>query len=172
MTRTMRTSLTMIGLWSLFWLGSCQTKGSEPPVASAQDEVSRLNEQVGMPLANAPLVAIEDLQKDPAAFEGKTIRVSGRVVDMCFHKRTWFGMTSASGDKVVRVITGRNNFLVPEKAVGADAIAEGVVEVITLDPAEMAHYKDTHKFVSDEEIARGGPVRQPVVYASGAQFVR
>ena len=171
---------------ALAWaaLPACQNKGQdrEPAAhehANADHEAAPpapaagpLDERLGRALAGAQLVAVEDLQKDPGVWEGKTIRLEGQVTDMCFHRRDWFGVASADGAKVIRVITGQSGFLVPAGAVGSQARAEGKVEVVTLDPKEIAHYKKIHKFISDEELKSGGSIRQPVLIASGAEFLR
>lgn len=131
-----------------------------------------MDEKLGQKLTGAEKVSVAQLQQDPEAWAGKTVRLEGEVTDMCVHRRGWFGIAGADGKKVVRVLTSRAGFRVPVGAVGCTAKAEGRVKVITLDPKELAHYRKVHKFVSDEEIAGGESVRQPVVLASGAEFWR
>lgn len=131
-----------------------------------------MDEKLGQELTGAEKVTVAQLQQDPQTWAGKTVRLEGRVTDMCVHRRGWFGIAGADGKKVVRVLTSRAGFLVPAGAVGCTAKAEGRVQVIELDPEELAHYRKVHKFVSDEEIASGESVRQPVVLATGAEFMR
>jgi hypothetical protein len=131
-----------------------------------------MDEKLGQELTGAKKVSVAQLQQDPEAWAGKTVRLEGEVTDMCVHRRGWFGIAGADGKKVVRVLTSRAGFRVPVGAVGCTAKAEGRVKVVTLDPKELAHYRKVHKFVSDEEIASGESVRQPVVLATGAEFRR
>jgi len=131
-----------------------------------------MDEKLGRQLAGAEQATVAQLQQDPEAWAGKTVQLEGEVTDMCVHRRSWFGIAAADGKKVVRVLTSRAGFRVPPGAVGCKAKAEGRVKVITLDPEELAHYRKVHKFVSDEEIASGESVRQPVVLATGAEFLR
>jgi hypothetical protein len=91
---------------------------------------------------------------------------------MCFHKRGWFAVASPDGKRMVRVVTAAGQFQVPAGAIGASATAEGAVQVVTLTEKQIEYYRRSHKFISDEELRGGGPVRQAVVMATGAEFKR
>ncbi|MBN2493327.1 MAG: hypothetical protein JXR96_01945 [Deltaproteobacteria bacterium] len=147
-------------------------KPDDHPAAAARPApAGPLDVELGEPLQGAARVSVEALLDDPAAWEGKRVRVEGEVRDMCFHRRGWFGVASADGQKVIRVMTAPR-FQVPAGAIGARAEAEGKVKVITLPASEIAHYKKVHKFVSEKELASEGPIRQAVIVAAGAEFSR
>lgn len=131
-----------------------------------------LDEKLGTALAGVKKIDVLALMKDPASFDGKTVHLEGEVTDMCFHSRGWFGIASADGKQVVRVITNKAGFKVPANAVGAEAKIEGSVKVITLKPEQIKHYQRMHKFISAEDVRSGKPVVQPIIIATGAEFKR
>ncbi|MBW2700379.1 MAG: DUF4920 domain-containing protein [Deltaproteobacteria bacterium] len=139
--------------------------------AKAAKASGPLDVKLGQPLKTTQVVAVLDLMKDPSAYEGKTVRIEGKVTDMCYHSRSWFGVASPDGKRVIRLIAAPR-FQVPKGAIGAKAMVEGKVKVSTLDPKELDHYKKAHKFISEEELKSGGPIRQAVIIASGAEFKR
>jgi ABC-type amino acid transport substrate-binding protein len=126
-------------------------------------------EKLGQTLAGAPEVAAEDLLKDPSSFEGKIVRVSGKVEDFCVHKRAWFAVQGKEGAPMVRVFT-TPRFQVPADAKGKRAIAEGRVEVIVLDPAQAEYYLKEHKFLANLDRKPNESVRLPIVRAFGVEF--
>ncbi len=126
-------------------------------------------EKLGQTLAGAPEVALEELFKNPSSFEGKIIRVSGKVEDFCVHKRAWFAVNHKQGVPLVRVFTAPR-FLVPTDAKGKKAVAEGRVEVIVLPPDQVDYYAKEHQFLANVDIKPGESVRLPIVRAFGAEF--
>jgi len=78
-----------------------KTEKNEEPSAPPAPQVEKL----GMALAGAEEVAVLDLLKNPDAYDGKTVRVSGVVHDFCHHRRAWFGVSSKDGQYMVRVFT-------------------------------------------------------------------
>jgi hypothetical protein len=139
-------------------------KPEEPPAPPAAKV-----EKLGMALAGAEEVAVLDLLKNPAAYDGKTIRVSGQVKDWCHHRRAWFGVSSADGQYTVRVFSAPR-FQAPKDCLGKQAVAEGKVELITLNAEAAKHYAESHKFLSEEEVKSGIPIQRPLIRAFGAEF--
>jgi hypothetical protein len=148
----------------------CEKKAEKPeespaPAAPAKQEVEKL----GMALAGAEEVAVMDLLKNPDAYEGKTVRVSGKVKDFCHHRRAWFGVSSKDGQYMVRVFAAPR-FQAPADCVGKNVVAEGKVELITLKPEDAKHYAESHKFLSEKELESGKPIKRPLIRAFGAEF--
>jgi uncharacterized protein DUF4920 len=125
--------------------------------------------KLGKALAGADEVSVEDLLKDPKAFEGKTIKVSGKVEDFCHHKRAWFSVTAKEGKGMVRVFT-KPRFEVPMDCKGKSAVAEGKVEVITISAEQFEHYGKEHKFLAGVTIKEGQPILRPIIRAFGAEL--
>jgi hypothetical protein len=142
----------------------CDKQAEEPkePAAPPPPKVEKL----GKALAGAEEVAIADLFKDPAAFEGKVV---GVVQDFCHHRRAWFGVTAKDGERMLRVFAAPR-FQVPADCKGKTATAEGKVELITLKPEDAQHYAKEHKFLTKEEIDSGKPIQRPLIRAFGAEF--
>jgi len=136
-------------------------KPEEPPAAKV--------EKLGKALAGAEEVAVADLLKDPAAYEGKVVRVSGQVQDFCSHRRAWFGVTAKDGQQMLRVFTAPR-FQVPADCKGKTATAEGKVELLTLNPEDIKHYAKEHKFLSEKELEAGKSIKRPLIRAFGAEF--
>lgn len=141
-------------------------KSEEPP---AQPTPAAKVEKLGKALAGAEEVVVLDLLKNPDAYDGKTIRVSGKVHDFCHHRRAWFGVSTADGQYMVRVFTAPR-FQVPADCMDKHAVAEGKVELITLKPEDAKHYAESHKFLSKEELESGIPIKRPLIRAFGAEF--
>ncbi|MBW1808266.1 MAG: DUF4920 domain-containing protein [Deltaproteobacteria bacterium] len=125
--------------------------------------------KLGMALAGAAEVSVADLLSDPKAFDGKTVKVSGKVEDFCHHKRAWFGVTAKEGKGMVRIFT-KPRFEVPLDCKGKNAVAEGKVEVITIDPEQASHYSKDHKFLAGVTIVEGQPILRPIIRAFGAEL--
>lgn len=145
------------------------------PIAAGEGAVNPhgpLDEKLGQALAGAEVVDVAKLVSDPDAFDGKTVTLTGEVTDMCHHKRGWFAVASPDGKKMVRVITGPGKFQVPVAAIGATAKAEGAINVVTLNEKQIAYFRRSHKFISDEEARSGKPIKQAILMATGAEFKR
>ncbi len=148
---------------------------SSHPIAAGEGAVNPhgpLDEKLGAALAGAEKVDVATLVQDPAKFDGKTVTLEGEVTDMCFHKRGWFALASEDGKKMVRVITAPGGFQVPNGAVGSTAKTEGAIKVVTLNEKQIEYFRRSHKFISDEEVRKGGPIKQAILMASGAEFKR
>jgi len=143
--------------------------GCEKQTEKAEEPAAAKVEKLGKALAGAEEVAVADLLKDPAAYEGKVVRVSGQVQDFCSHRRAWFGVTAKDGQQMLRVFTAPR-FQVPADCKGKTVTAEGKVELITLKPEDAQHYAKEHKFLSKEEIESGIPIKRPLLRAFGAEF--
>ena len=134
-------------------------------------------------LANAPLdvkegeltgiekVDVNELLANPDKYNGKTVAVAGKIVDMCTHRHGWFGIESADGSRVIRIKT-LPKFAVPVNAVGSQGVAEGTIEIATYTPEQAKHFIEDHKFITAEEAASGKDVVQAVMVANGASFER
>ncbi len=116
-------------------------------------------------------ITVDELLASGEKYVDQNVQITGLVTDMCYHRRGWFGITNEAQTKVVRVVAAPT-FLAPETAVGAVAVAQGTVSVKTIPAEELEHYRTAHKFISDEELAAGGPIHQFALIATGATFKR
>jgi hypothetical protein len=172
----MRSLLCALAVWSglILMTGSgpgCK-KGSDssrPAGSSAQPTSAPAPQKVGETLAGAEAVSVEALLQDPAAYEGKIVRVAGVVRDWCFHEHAWYGVVGLDGKSMVRVFT-MPRFKVPDGSLGKHAVAEGKVEVVTIRPEDVPHYQKNHKFLAGADAGSNQPLKQPIVRAFGAEL--
>ncbi len=73
---------------------------------------------------------ISRILENPEGFEGKTVRIEGKVVDVCRHMGCWMDIEDSTGRIQIKVDDGVIVF--PSTAVGKNTIAEGKVEVLSL----------------------------------------
>lgn len=168
--------LIALGLALALFAFACEKKAEKPeePAKAAQPaepapppaaDVVKL----GMALAGTEEVAVADLLKDPVAYGGKTVRVSGEIKDFCHHRRAWFGVATKDGQRMVRVFAAPR-FKAPADCLGKTVTAEGKVELIAMKPEDMKHYGKEHKFLTKEEIESNQPIKRPLIRAFGAEF--
>ncbi len=156
--------LCLVILGMVLAVGCCKKEGQE-----AGKEEARPAVKLGQALVGADAVAVEELLKNPAAYQGKIVRVSGEVLDYCHHQRAWFGVSTADKISMVRVFAAPR-FEAPADCKGKVAVAEGKVDLITISPEEARHFGKEHKFLTAEQVASGQPVQLPIVRAFGAEF--
>lgn len=123
-------------------------------------KVSRYGEPMKMP--EAKTVCIEDVLDHPKAYDGKMIRMCGRVESVCAVRGCWLKLTGKSQRDTVFVkftcpVKGR---LIPMEAVGHPAVVEGTLTATEISQEEARHYaEDAGR--SPAEIARiVGPQQQ------------
>lgn len=139
------------------------------PVTLRTDERGRY-ERFGGELAsgNVPIVPAGDLIRGLDGFEGKTVRVAGRVESTCPKKGCWMWV----GKGVDRVFVRFQDyaFFVPtEGAEGRSVVFEGVVSNKTMSVAEARHYaEDAGDFDGAKQITEERKV--PFVMATAVRM--
>ncbi|MCB9794899.1 MAG: DUF4920 domain-containing protein [Alphaproteobacteria bacterium] len=169
----------------LFALLACATSNPvEPPVAEAPEAVEApaapevaeapaatpLSDDAvhyGAPFTLEEITPASALLDDPAAFTGKTVRVQGRVAEVCQKAGCW--MVIAEGDKSMRVLMKDHDFAVDKQGSGRNCQVEGVVTTRELDPEFVEHLASESEHPEDmpEKKAEGN-----VVYELTATGVR
>lgn len=76
------------------------------------------------------ITPIAEIVADPERFDGRRVRVAGEVEGVCPMKGCW--MNLRQGDELVRVKVEDDVIVFPADAVGAEATAEGVVELLEM----------------------------------------
>jgi len=76
---------------------------------------------------------------DPDAYVGQTVRVTGKVSDVCQKMGCWMVITDA--DKHMRITTKDHKFFVAKDGAGATCDLEGTVIKREANPERTAHYK-------------------------------
>lgn len=93
----------------------------------------------GTPLAEGAVLTAAALMADPATHVDQTIRVQGRVTDVCQKAGCW--MVIAEGEKTMRVTMKEHSFSVAKDGSGSDCVVEGVLTAKAVDPETVAHYE-------------------------------
>ena len=88
--------------------------------------------------SESDVVQASALFEDPAKYEGKTIRVEGRVADVCQKAGCW--MVIAEGEKTMRVLMKDHDFSVAKDGAGSTCQIEGLVESKVVDKATVEHF--------------------------------
>ena len=131
----------------------CATQPAPGPDEAAQNEEKAATEAApaeaawdtyGEPPTATETVAAADLLSNPESFEGKTVRVAGRVADVCQKAGCWMILTDDTGKKM-RIRMKDHGFSVAKDGEGREADIEGVVVGIDPDPATAEHFKSESK---------------------------
>lgn len=80
------------------------------------------------------------LLANPAAYVDQTVKVEGRVADVCQKMGCWMVVTDDAGNSM-RVLMKDHAYSVDKAATGYDCQIEGVVVAKTIDPEEVAHFE-------------------------------
>ena len=82
-------------------------------------------------VAEKDTVSVDTLLADPAAYNGKVVRISGKVTEVCAVKGCWltFGNTKSAETVFVKFVDPPAGRLVPVKAQGHEIIAEGTFKI-------------------------------------------
>lgn len=111
----------------------------------------------------------EQLLADPAAQVDRTVRVTGRVADVCQSQGCWMVLTpkqATSADQVIRVTMRDHAFSVDKQGAGRETELEGILVQKEIDPDTVAHYE------SEAGDATAVPERQGMAYELVASVVR
>ena len=89
-------------------------------------------------------VTCGDLLSDPDAHVDQTVRVSGRVADVCQKMACWMVITPENTDdptRTIRVLMKDHAFTVDMEGAGGVAQIEGVLTAVEPDPETVAHFE-------------------------------
>jgi Domain of unknown function (DUF4920) len=123
----------------------------------------------GDKLKGAQKVALTDLLAKPAALDGKTVQLEGKVRKACERKGCWMELASADKGPGVRVTFKDYGFFVPLDSAGSTARVEGVVKVAALSDEAAKHLES-----EGATIPRGkdGKPQEVQLVAAGVELTR
>ena len=100
----------------------------------------------GTGVSMTEVTSIARLLKDPAAFEGKTIRVEGTVKAVCAHMGCWMALapTDAADAPTLRLKVDDGVIVFPVTAKGKRVSAQGVFESVGGGDAKDAAAEHAH----------------------------
>jgi|JI10StandDraft_1071094.scaffolds.fasta_scaffold31243_5 hypothetical protein len=120
-----------------------QPAGSQPVAAPASASEEVIHRGAAFTLAEQ--VTLDDIAKDPTAFAGKTVKVTGKIGSVCKKKGCWMTLNGQTNTAVARITFKDYGFFVPLDAEGKLATLEGVVEAKVLGEAERKHLAEDAK---------------------------
>ena len=125
-------------------LGACRSEPSatDPSDFSAEVQTSKV-QTFGEEVPTDEAVPVKTLADNPAAHDGRTVTLSGRITQVCQKKGCWLAL-DAGDARPVRVLVPRTDegygFTVPTDASG-EAVVTGTLSVNALDDATRDHYE-------------------------------
>ncbi len=126
----------------------------------------------GSGLKGAEVVSLAKLVADPMAFDGKVVRVEGKVLEVCPKKGCWMQLGGTDGE--VRVKVEDDVIVFPKTAKGQQAVAEGKVKVIPMERAQysqwLEHQAEERGEKFDPASIGDGPYRIVQIEATGAEI--
>jgi hypothetical protein len=119
-------------------------KPAEPtapaPAALAPAAALSTPELFGAPFAEqVPAIALGDLIKDPAPYNGQIVETRGKVSQVCQAAGCWMELSDAGSGERVRTPMAGHAFFLPKTVVGKEARVQGRVELIALSDAMKKH---------------------------------
>lgn len=124
------------------------TENAEPATETVQettsekidDSISIENmEHFGLEFTLDESIAAGTVLTNPDDYVGKTVRVTGKVSDVCQKMGCWMVITDA--DQHMRITTKDHKFFVAKDGAGAICDLEGTVVKREANPERTAHYK-------------------------------
>lgn len=127
---------------------------------------------VGREPTVAEATSIARLMADPQAFAGKTVRVEGKVLDVCPKKGCWMELGAAEG--TVRIKVEDDVLVFPRESKGGTATAEGVVQIQEMTKDQftgwMRHLAEERGEAFDPASVGVGPYRIVQIQGTGARL--
>jgi hypothetical protein len=100
-----------------------QTKQADKPATAVATATAN---KVGEPIsASAPVVALADVMKNPAAYKGKAFVTTGTVTAVCQEMGCWMEIKDATSEAHIKM--AGEKFSVPKDSAGHKARVEGTL---------------------------------------------
>jgi hypothetical protein len=99
----------------------------------------------GVDLTSTAAMSVADCTAQAKDLNGKPVKVSGTVEQVCAAKGCWWVLAGEPGQETIRITAKSYGFFVPKDAKGKKAIAEGVLEVKELSQEEADHLAEDAK---------------------------
>lgn len=122
----------------------------------------------------AEATPIGKILADPDAYVGKTVRIEGKVLDVCPMKGCWMELAGEDGKQSLRVKVDDGVIVFPVTSKGKLAVAEGTVEAIPMTReryvAWLEHLAEERGETFDAAGVGDGPFRILQLKGTGARI--
>lgn len=128
----------------------------------------------GAGVKEAETTSVAKIMANPDAYVGKTVRIEGKVVDVCPMKGCWMELEDKDGKSSLKVKVDDGVIVFPVDSKGKSAVAEGVVESIPMDReryvAWLEHLAEERGEKLDASTVGEGPFRILQIRGTGARI--
>lgn len=106
--------------------------------------------------------------KNPDSYKGKTVKVSGRVNNVCRKKGCWFAIQDPEMTETsVRITMKDYGFFVPRDCAGKDAVIEGTFDLKVMTEARRKHLAED---AGKDSSGIKGDVQEFTLVATGVEI--
>lgn len=131
-------------------------------------------EEFGGGVKAAEATPISKILADPDAYVGKTVRIEGKVLDVCPMKGCWMELAAEDGKQSLKVKVDDGVIVFPMTAKGKLAVAEGTVESIPMSKEQyvswLEHLAEERGEKFDASAVGEGPFRVLQLKGMGARI--
>ncbi len=127
----------------------------------------------GAGVKEAETTSLAKILANPDAYVGKTVRIEGKVADVCPMKGCWMELEEQGGANRLRVRVEDGVIVFPVDAKGKSAVAEGKLEAISMNRDQyvgwLQHLAEERGEKFDAASVGEGPFRIFELRATGAR---
>ena len=131
-------------------------------------------EDFGSGVKVAEATPISKILADPDAYVGKTVRIEGKVLDVCPMKGCWMELAQEGDGSSLRVKVDDGVIVFPVTSKGKLAVAEGTVEAIPMSKEQyigwLEHLAEERGEKFDPSTVGEGPFRVLQLKGTGARI--
>lgn len=143
-------------------------------VVLAAVSVVYAGESYGSGVKVAEATPISKILADPDAYVGKTVRIEGKVLDVCPMKGCWMELAGEDGKESLKVKVDDGVIVFPVTSKGKLAVAEGTVEAIPMTKEQyvgwLEHLAEERGETFDAAAVGDGPFRILQLKGTGARI--
>jgi hypothetical protein len=127
--------------------------------------------KTGAPIGHDNVVAVGEVLANAASLKGKSVRVSGKIEQVCQKKGCWMELAGSKPGESLRITAKDYGFFFPISSNGHNALVEGQLEVSELSVEDAQHIEDERKLAPGEQPKKiTAPVQQVSIVAVGAEI--
>ena len=125
----------------------------------------------GKAMTNAAAVPVSDVIAQSDKYEGKTVKMTGLVTQVCQAKGCWFEVAPSKEARGVRIKSADYSIFVPFDSAGRTAVVEGTLIAKTLTKDQAQHFADDAAKASGKPAeAVVGPQKEFQIAATGVEL--
>lgn len=116
-------------------------------------------------------MSVAETLANVATLSGKTVKVTGKVENVCVKKGCWMELHGNTPEERVRITMKDYGFFVPANSMGKIAVVEGPLEVKELSIEDAQHLEDERVEKSGETAKKiTAPVKELNIVAAGLEL--